>query len=334
MQGSLDTPPIVLTQARLNLGLRLVGGLVFIALGGWLIAQRRIDMVAIGLISIAVFSWAVIGMARDMFWPTSLLIGPEGVEQRGRNRPFKLTWSQVAGIRTLKSRGGASVGIDPVGSAKPYWLNVGYLPTGELVPLLEQAQIRWSRFGAKLSDYPPSHAQAIPQDSGDRASFTTRAAGFALMAVSLLVSLYAAGSSTLQPQGSLPPDAPVRWAHPPVHAPAPWAFAQLAIAAVGLVLILTGRGRSMAGASGLPPWAGRVVIWICVFSGGMATTISINTLSIALFGMTYRQQDLAMSWMKLGLNVAGWIVFVAAIAWSGLMAWKARQAGREGTPPQ
>ncbi len=97
MQGSLDNPPIVIVTPRWKLALYLLGSLVFVAIGIWQVTTETPRWWA--WLGIALFGLGVPLFAYQIFVPSWLSIGPDGVTWKNIWRIARFEWWQLQDFR-------------------------------------------------------------------------------------------------------------------------------------------------------------------------------------------------------------------------------------------
>lgn len=159
MQGSLIQPPIVIRSTRWKLVAPLLGALLFVAGGVWMLSLGDPGKVTSGLFTTGFFGLCALVLLVPLLRPSTLEIGREGVTERTAVRTTTYGWDQVRAFRVQKIAGRTMVAFDftqddpaqrrlralsrSMAGAEGAFDNLWTIRPQALADLLNEARARW-----------------------------------------------------------------------------------------------------------------------------------------------------------------------------------------------
>ncbi|MDB5429504.1 MAG: hypothetical protein JWP35_620 [Caulobacter sp.] len=147
MTGSLQSPPIVLTQSRLMLGAIGLIGLPVLAFGFYMPQHHyMIDgLIPAEWVLIPGGALTILFGALGMIRPGRLTLSPAGIGYRLMLSERRLAWREVRGVG-FWSHNGREMGVSlALASGRPLRLASGWgMDKHALARLVEEARVKWS----------------------------------------------------------------------------------------------------------------------------------------------------------------------------------------------
>lgn len=315
MQGSLDSPPIVIRQSRLGFALMTP---LFLTLAGYSLWMEMTGEWALwgAFLTIPLFGALLYGCGLTLFRPGTLRISPDGIALKEPLNGASRRWDEISGLALNADKD--ALGVEAVGR-ETVWIDSAYMQPRRLANLMVEAHAKWGAGNPlRMPERPP------------RISYGPLLLSGAFAFASFVAGARVATTGRLWPWAAWLSDVPVNWDQP-FHDRWPWSFAaEVTFAALVFVIMIGIRQPKTPRRVGFLGWLILYPLIIIVMGALLELVLNSFLMALRLIQPTHAQLAAARLWAHSVGRPIVWMFFGSLFIYVVWHSWRSEMQRNNG----